>query len=153
MTAAMVSPSNRDRLALLLASVGGVGYCPVAPATAGSAVALGIYLVMPSTATAQFGILLFVLLIALWASGRVAVRGGKDPSYVVIDEVAGMLVACFLLPKTPGVLAAAFVLFRILDIGKWFPMKQLERLPGGWGIVADDLAAGLLARLLLALWR
>ena len=153
MTTVLAPRSNRERLALLLASVGGVGYCPVAPATAGSAVALGIYLIIPSAAAAQFGLLAFVVFVALWASGRVAVRGGKDPSYVVIDEVAGMLVACFLLPKTPGVLAAAFVLFRILDIGKWFPMKQLERLPGGWGIVADDLAAGLLARLLLALWR
>ena len=64
-----------------------------------------------------------------------------------------MLIACFMVPKTPVRLLVAFLLFRLFDIGKWFPMKQLERLPGGWGIVADDVAAGVLARLVMLLWR
>ena len=59
---------------------------------------------------------------------------------------------CILALLVMGMTVASFLLFRVFDIGKWFPMKQLERLPGGLGIVADDVAAGLLARLCLLPW-
>ena len=71
---------------------------------------------------------------------------------VVIDEVAGMLIACVALPHTPAHLGAVFLSFRSWDIVKCLPMKQLERLPDGWSIMADDIAAGLLARLCLLPW-
>jgi phosphatidylglycerophosphatase A len=137
----------------LLASVGGVGYCPVAPGTAGSAAALLAYLALPLHAGIQAAVIAVVTFVGLWASSAVAAQAGDhDPSEVVIDEAAGLLIACFLVPKSIRALAAAFLLFRLFDVGKWFPMKQLERLPGGWGIMADDLAAGLLARLVLLIW-
>ncbi len=140
------------RIAIALASLGGVGYCPIAPATAASAVVAGAYVFLPLDATVQVGVIIAAIFLGVWSAGIAETVSGKDPSYVVMDEVAGMLIACFLLPKTPQHLFAAFVLFRVFDIGKWFPMKQLERLPGGWGIVADDLAAGLLTRLCLLPW-
>ena len=153
MRAAARSPSAVERLAEWLASLGGVGRCPVASGTAGSAVTVIAYLALPQDAVVQTAVIGAVTLIGLWAAGAYAAAArDPDPSRVVIDEAAGMLIACFLLPKSLGWLLGAFLLFRLFDIGKWFPMKQLERLPGGWGIMADDLAAGLIARLLLWGW-
>ena len=139
----------RPRFSILLASLGGIGRLPIAPGTIGSAATVGFYLLLPVDGLVQLGGLACVIAAAVWSAEAASRVSGKDPSYVVIDEMAGQLIACFLLPKTVSHLTAAFLLFRIFDIGKWFPMKQLERLPGGWGIVADDLAAGLLTRCVL----
>ena len=142
-----------QRVCTMLATMGGVGRCPVASGTAGSAVTVGLYfLLMPMDPLVQLGVIAVVIALGLWSSDMVASVEGKDPSCVVIDEMAGMLIAAFMLPHSPLLLFSSFLLFRVFDIGKWFPMKQLERLPGGWGIVADDLAAGLLARLCLLPW-
>lgn len=142
-----------QRLSIVLASVSGLGYCPIAPGTVGAGVGLFLYWLLPMEAMVQLTVLAGVLIVGVWsASMAAAVSGEDDPSHVVIDEVAGQLVACLFLPKTLPHLIAAFFLFRVFDIGKWFPMKQLERLPGGWGIMADDLAAGALARLCLLPW-
>jgi phosphatidylglycerophosphatase A len=85
--------------------------------------------------------------VAVWAAGQVAAaRGIPDPPEVVIDEIAGMWWAALLLPATPYDLIAVFCLFRLFDVVKPAPISRLERLPGGLGIVADDVAAGLLAR-------
>ena len=147
------SLSTVARAAELVASLGGVGHCPVASGTAGSAVTALLYLALPADALVQAAVIGLVTVIGWWASGASAAAArDPDPSRVVIDEAAGMLVACFLLPKSFGWLLSAFLLFRLFDIGKWFPMKQLERLPGSWGIMADDLAAGLITRLLLLAW-
>ncbi len=70
--------------------------------------------------------------------------GKSDPSEVVIDELAGQWFALIALPHTIGYGIAAFVLFRIFDIFKPPPIKQLERLPGGWGVMLDDVAAGVM---------
>ena len=145
--------SVAERAAELVASLGGVGRCPVAPGTAGSAVAVVAYLALPADAVVQGLVVGLVIAIGWWAAGAyAAVARDPDPSRVVIDEAVGMLIACFMLPKSLGWLVGAFLLFRVFDIGKWFPMKQLERLPGGWGIMADDVAAGLMARLVLLAW-
>ena len=140
------------RIALLIASVGGIGRCPVASGTAASAATVVGYLLLPGDMAVQLAVIACVLVLAVWSSGVCVGSSGSDPSYIVIDEVAGMLIACFLVPPSLPNVAAAFLLFRMFDIGKWFPMKQLERLPGGWGILADDVAAGLLARFVLGLW-
>jgi phosphatidylglycerophosphatase A len=78
-------------------------------------------------------------------------HGAPDPSSVVIDEVAGMWIALFLLPRSLPVAMAAFVLFRLLDIVKPQPARALERIPNGWGIMLDDVVAGLYANLILQL--
>jgi phosphatidylglycerophosphatase A len=88
--------------------------------------------------------------IAVWAAGRMAAELGQpDPPQVVIDEMAGMWLAAIALPPTLYDLAAVFLLFRFIDVVKPAPIPRLERLRGGLGIVADDVAAGLLAR---AMW-
>ena len=143
---------SHEHVTEFIATVGGAGHFPVAPGTIGSAVGLGIYLLLPTNWTTQLVVVGCTLLLGIWSAGAVAVMDGDtDPSRVVIDEVVGMLIACFLLPKSTVLLCLAFLGFRLFDIGKWFPMRQLERLPGGLGIVADDAAAGLLTRFLLLL--
>lgn len=143
-----------QRLGVAAASAGGLGRFPVAPGTVGSAAGIGVYLLLPPAAAGQAMAILGVLLVGLWASCTVAsCEAQPDPSYVVIDEVAGMLIGCCGLPRSLPHLGAAFLLFRLFDIGKWFPMKQLERLPGGWGVMADDVAAGCLTWLVLIPWR
>ena len=141
---------GRQRVATFIATLGGLGRTPIAPGTIGSAAGAVLAWMLPLEPAAQAVALLGAGALGIWSAGVVArQRRDADPSVVVIDEVAGMLVATFLLPKRLTLLVAAFVLFRIFDIGKWFPMKQLERLPGGWGIMADDIAAGLYSRLLI----
>jgi phosphatidylglycerophosphatase A len=75
--------------------------------------------------------------------------GRKDPGIVVIDEVVGMWVSLLLLPFTPGTALAGFLLFRVMDVIKPWPARDLEHLPEGWGIMTDDVMAGLYANLLL----
>lgn len=137
-----------------IASLGGVGRLP-ASGTAASAVTVAAVFLMPAVPVAsQVAVIAGVTLLGLWSAQAVVTEDPSDPDphLVVIDEVAGMLIACVALPRTPAHFGAAFLAFRFWDIVKCFPMKQLERLPGGWGIMADDLAAGLLARLCLLPW-
>lgn len=78
-----------------------------------------------------------------------------DPSIIVIDEIVGMLVALAFLPKTATVVVLTFVMFRLFDIVKPFPVRNLERIPAGWGIMLDDVAAGVYANVvcrLILLW-
>lgn len=84
-----------------------------------------------------------VALVGTWAAARAeAVLGARDPGVIVIDEVAGMALAALLLPPTPRALAAAFALFRVFDVAKPPPARAAGRLPGGVGVVLDDLVAG-----------
>ena len=83
------------------------------------------------------------------AIGRKDGERHLDDSLAVMDEVIGMWATCLLLPKTIPWLVAAFLCFRVLDVVKPWPINRLERLPGGWGIMADDLAAGLVGALIL----
>lgn len=83
--------------------------------------------------------------IGIFVSNQVIQKTGKnDPSEVVIDELAGQWLALMGLPHAFGYAIAAFVIFRILDIAKPFPIKQLEKFPKGWGVMLDDFAAGLI---------
>lgn len=121
---------------------------PVAPGTVASLpVAVAAWLAGPSPLALGVAALV-VAAVGVWASGREERRlGTPDPSSVVVDEVAGMLVALVGHPATPGRLLLLFLLFRLFDVWKPFPVARLQRLPGGYGIVADDLAAGLAANL------
>jgi len=135
----------------------GCGYSPKAPGTAGAAAAIGIGVLVEHFAgwnPLWFGALALVVSVpAIWAAGETARQSGiKDPQFVVVDEVVGQWLAL------AGARAlnwkawlAAFFLFRLFDMWKPFPVRQLESLPGGVGIVADDLMAGLYAALVLFL--
>ena len=138
-------------LAVVLATVGGVGYVPVASGTAGSLVALPL---LPTLATLRgrspalyAAALVGLVVVAVWAAGRAErVFGGHDHSRIVIDEVAGLVVAGAFIPATWGAAVLAFVLFRILDVVKPFPAGMIDgRVAGGLGVVGDDLVAGAYA--------
>jgi phosphatidylglycerophosphatase A len=144
-------------LPTLLATWFGCGYSPFAPGTAGSAAALVIAIVLHEYAgfAAWHFLILAALLTwpAIWSAGVVArARNIKDPGFVVIDEVLGQWIALAgARPLNWKSYAAAFFLFRLLDIWKPAPARQLEALPGGLGINADDIMAGIYAALVLFL--
>jgi phosphatidylglycerophosphatase A len=133
------------------------GYSVIAPGTAGTAVALVIYCLLPPLGGwAWLGILLGVIGVGTYASYEGEKAWGKDPGYVVIDEVAGFFVTVCFLPQSLLMGIVGFFLFRVLDIWKPPPARQAEGLPGGWGIMMDDVFAGiygnLILRGLLLLW-
>jgi len=105
---------------------------------------------IPFSQPALFATFVVVTVLGIWAGGRVErALGTKDPGVVVIDEVAGMILSALTLPRTVGVLLAAFVLFRVFDIWKPFPARQSQSLAGGLGVMIDDLIAGLYTLLVL----
>ena len=142
-------------ITLLLASGFGTGYLPYCPGTFGTLVALPVSLVVNRIARdepwiAALSLAVFAA-IAAWLAGRAAnILKSKDPRTVTIDEIAGFALANFLTVGLPG-FVIAFVLFRFFDIAKIFPARRLEALPGGAGIVLDDMLAGLYTFLLLRL--
>jgi len=152
---AVASP-DLSRLALAIATVGGVGYAPVAPGTVASALTVAALWLLPFSRSALVLFFVIVTVVGTWAADRAErAIGGKDPGAIVIDEVAGMTLAVLTLPLTPAVLGAAFVLFRAFDIAKPWPIRELEsRFRGGFGVMFDDLiAAGYTLLVLAALKR
>ncbi len=135
-----------------IATVFGVGHAPIAPGTFGSLAGVLLWYAVSLSTPQQWVVGLAISLIGTWAAGDVARRAGEsDPGRVVVDEVAGMWLTLAGLPKTLPIAIAGFVVFRALDIIKPPPIRQLERLPEGVGIMADDLAAGLAGRVILAI--
>lgn len=134
------------KLAYAIATWFGCGYFPKGPGTVGSlaAVALTLAGVPPGIAAALF------FLPAVWAAGVVAKERGEDPQIVVADEVIGQWIALAAAPAGWKGALAAFLLFRFFDIVKPWPIRLFERLPGGWGVILDDVAAGAAAALPLA---
>ncbi len=140
----------------ILATVFGLGLVPLAPGTAGSLAAVLFYkAALHALAWPAYLLLVVVLFIvgAVAAARHAADLGRPDPGRIVVDEVCGQLVACAFLPASWTAVAVAFALFRFFDIIKPWPIRRLEGLPGGWGIMTDDVGAGLaaaaLARLVL----
>jgi len=143
------------RAAVLLATWFGCGLSPVAPGTVGSAAAIavawGLHTIF-GWRPWMFPLLAAVMLVpAVWASGVTAIASGKDdPGKVVVDEVLGQWVALGgAIVLDWKMWLAAFLLFRVFDIVKPFPLRRLEKLHGGTGIVADDLGAGIYSALVL----
>jgi phosphatidylglycerophosphatase A len=134
--------------------VGGAGYVPVAPGSVASALTVLVLWLVPFSRVAVLGFFGAVTIVGIWAAHRAEdLWGAKDPHAIVIDEVAGMTLAVLAFPLTVPVLAVGFLLFRVFDVVKPFPARLSERLPGGVGVMADDLVAGLYALLVLALLR
>ncbi len=139
-------------LALAVATVFGVGHVPIAPGTAGSLPGLALAFALAALAGpwAVVAGLVGVAALGTWAADAAARRlGHPDPAVVVVDEVAGQMLTLLFVPVTWQVGLLGFLLFRVFDILKPFPVGALERLPGGAGIMADDLAAGIYGNLLL----
>lgn len=122
----------------------------MASGTVGSFVTLVAIWLLPLTPLRIALALAVVVIVGTWAGSRVErVEGRKDPGIIVIDEVAGMLLAVILLPRTIPVLVTAFLLFRLFDVWKPFPARESQALTGGMGVMVDDLIAGLYALVLV----
>jgi len=170
---------KKPRFALFIATACGLGYIPFAPGTFGSLAGLALFWgiskisenlvrsaarsgieVLPTPAMMSFLLQCYLapvlLALGIWVSGRVARYSGiEDPQFVVVDEVSGQQLALLLGTRWSTVLnwkylLLGFILFRVFDIWKPFPVRQAEKLPGGWGIMADDWVAALYAA--LGLW-
>jgi phosphatidylglycerophosphatase A len=131
----------------------GIGYAPRAPGTVASAVALPMAWLMAWSAGRLALMLAAVAALAIgaWASELYAARVQTfDPSECVVDELAGQWIACAFAPVSLAGYLLAFVLFRLLDIWKPWPIRHVERLHGGIGIMADDVVAALIAGAILA---
>lgn len=142
-----------DRVAYVIATGAGAGFAPIAPGTFGSMEGVGIYLaiiafpIAPQTHMALvLGAGLLSFAVGVWASNRACkITGLKDPGEIVIDEVSGQLIALTPLALAPSLAGAvlAFLLFRLFDIFKPYPIRKLEQLPSGLGVVSDDALAGV----------
>src|SRR5438045_2421476 len=137
-----------DYLALSIATCG-VGYLPLIPGTYGSLLGMAIFLLLartPSAAALVFVSILAITVVGIWAASRTEeLSGRKDPGKVVVDEVAGQMIALFpltIFTVNPFAVMISFVLFRFFDIIKPYPANRLEHLKGGYGIMCDDLVAG-----------
>lgn len=127
-----------------LATWFGCGLSPIAPGTVGTLGALPLYFALrgfgPLAVLAAAALLAVV---GTWAAGVIASEtGSADPQIVVIDEVVGVLAALAASPPRFDAVALTVILFRIFDVTKPFPARAAERLPGGWGIIVDDVVAG-----------
>jgi phosphatidylglycerophosphatase A len=140
------------RLGVFVATCAHVGYAPFAPGTFGSLIALFLYyLIRRQQSTAvELGAIAVIVVIGLWSATEAEHHfGGIDPGPVVIDEVVGMLMTLALHPVNFWGAIVGFFIFRVLDIVKPWPARRLELLPGGFGVVLDDMMAGVYGNLLV----
>jgi phosphatidylglycerophosphatase A len=140
------------RFAVFVCSFGYVGFFPFAPGTIGSAAGIALYVICRSAGILYLElpliVALFVLGVAFTATTEEAL-GCVDPGPIVIDEVMGMMITLAFIPVGWGGMVVGFLLFRLLDVFKPFPARQLENLKGGMGVMSDDAMAAIYANLLL----
>lgn len=137
----------------LAATVFGIGYLGKGVGTvAAFFAALAWYLLFKDTNPAliyALPLIVIITVLGIWSGNKVEPIWGKDHGRVVIDEVAGLFVSLLFVPATLPCIIAGFILFRFFDIAKPLYIRRLEVLPGGWGVMADDLLAGVYANLVL----
>lgn len=140
-----------EKLITFLATGFGSGLVPFAPGTAGTLVGVLISLIfMPLLWIVRFAAVLSLLAFSFYVADQAEkIYKIKDDQRIVIDEVIGFQITMIPVAINIPTLCAGFVLFRIFDIVKPFPVKNLQKLPGGWGIVADDVVAGIYAAIVL----
>ena len=134
-----------------IASVLGTGYLK-GGGTVASIWYCIIWFLLPAGYTAgywQVAVTLLIIVTGIWCSGKVEKDWGKDSSRVVIDEVAGMAITLLYIPHQLSYLLIGLALFRLFDILKPFGIRSLEKMPGGWGVMADDILSGVYAFIVL----
>ena len=141
---------------LFVVTGAGAGYFPRFPGTVGTLVAIPFSLALNRIAVNNFALGALIVVASIFCAVWLSTKGGrilkqKDPQVIVIDEIVGFLVANFLAPPRWTALLWSFLLFRFFDIAKVFPTNKLEQLPGGAGIVLDDVMAGVYAFIILQL--
>ena len=139
-----------------LSTLFGIGYFPKAPGTAGTLFAAIVYFALPDhwfsgwqNSTLALIVILIGSVISVFFISKAEEGLGHDNGKIVLDEFWGYFIAVLFLPKTLIVIIAAFVLFRIFDILKPEPVNILQKLPKGWGVMADDIMAGVYANIVL----
>jgi phosphatidylglycerophosphatase A len=138
----------------IIATLFFIGYLPYAPGTFGTLAAMLFIWILKPSFLCQFVIVSVTLIIGSITSGIAEKAfGEKDSRHIVIDEFAGYLCSVIFLPLTPAYMVAAFFLFRFFDILKPPPIRTLERIGGGVGVMCDDVAAGIVANVLLQVLR
>jgi phosphatidylglycerophosphatase A len=142
------------KLHKLVATALGIGYVGKGGGTLAAVALCIIWILIPAgglTNYWQVFITILVIIVGVWSGNVVDRVWGKDSSKVVIDEVAGMMVSLLLIPVAVKYIITALVLFRFFDIVKPFFIRKMEALPKGWGVMADDLLAGIYANVILQL--
>jgi len=130
------------------------GFFPVAPGTLASLIGAGAYLAVRGNMPLYIIFTVLSLALGFWsAAGAERAFHKKDPPQIVIDEFSSMLLVYLFVPFSAKFLITGFVLFRVLDIFKIPPIKRLQRLPAGWGIMLDDIAAAILVNIILQVLR
>ena len=147
---------NGDRAVVFLATGAMIGFVPVAPGTFGTLLGIPIAFGLAQVAVPAAVILLLALTAAsAWISGQAErIFGSKDPGRIVIDEIVGMAVTLVGLPLNLATVCAGFIVFRCLDILKPPPIRWFDsHIKGGWGVVLDDVVAGVMANMVIRLGR
>ena len=142
------------KLHKLIATVLGIGYVGKGGGTLAAVALCIIWILVPAGSITyywQVFITIFIFVIGIWSGNKVEALWGKDSSKVVIDEVAGMIVSLLFVPVTIKYVLTALVLFRFFDIAKPLFIRKMEVFPKGWGVMADDLLAGVYANIILQL--
>ena len=148
-----------DGLAIAVATGGGAGFMPKAPGTAGAIEGVLLYLLMERLNLGAYfpHAIIFSLIIGTWSAYRVELFWGGDSQRIVVDEIAGQMITFGLAagryPLSALYVFVGFVLFRLFDITKPFPLRRLENLKWGFGVMADDVGAGIYALVGLTLIR
>ena len=143
------------QLSRILATVFYSGYSPFAPGTVGSAVGLAIFWALPGFSGLLLALSCVILFfIGVWAATEVEGTDGHDSPKIIVDEVVGMWVTLYFAPAERYWIwmMGAFILFRVFDILKPFPVGRSQRLPKGWGVMTDDVLAGMYAGFFLRLF-
>lgn len=138
----------------LLSSGFGLGQAPIAPGAFGTLAGIPVCLIcLPLSLFFRLLIVLALLAASIYIAGRAEkIYGKKDDPRIVIDEIIGFQVTLLPVAITAMNIFIGFALFRIFDVLKPFPLRHLQKLPGGWGVVLDDVAAGIYAGLILFLF-
>ena len=139
----------------MIASCFYLGYSPVAPGTVGALGGVALYFLMRTATLSHFAyafLCIVLVFLSIWIADLAEqILMKKDASEIVLDEVVGIPITMFLIPFSWMTLVIGFILNRILDIWKPFPAKQAQNLPGGWGIVLDDVISSIYANVVLRL--
>lgn len=141
--------------AKVIATGFGSGLAPKAPGTFGSLAAFGLaYLLALSNLPFQTVLIISIFIfgvLGIWSCNVVEAEWGKDPGKIVVDEFVGLWITYLFIPPTLSNLFIGFLLFRLFDISKILGIKKLEKLPNAWGVMADDVLAGIYANICLQL--
>ena len=140
-----------DFLVKAASSVFFIGYLPLVPGTFGSIFGVGLfYLLKGTTSVTYFSFIFGIIVLGLITSGRTErLLNKKDPGCIVIDEMAGMLIALSFMPLDFKIIFLAFLIFRILDTLKPYPAARLQNMHGAVGVMGDDLIAGIYTNIVL----